>query len=221
MSSTSRPKPERERRAWCCSTASRHRARRWVRPPERSERALGEPATVRHVGVFGRHAGVEPGVVEHGRAQQHLAIDLRTALPRRVARRSGTGARNGVPSVRPPHPWLRAGRPGSRVPRRSRRARRRAPRYRWTHVLSRTGSVFSWFRKGDSTTVGLPASSIAGKRASVSSSRIFSSSRASAVPRQKCRPPAPNAWCSSGCGARRSGPGPRSASRRGSTRRTT
>ncbi len=43
---------------------------------------------------------------------------------------------------------------------------------------------------------GRPAISIAGKRASVSSNMIRSSSRASAAPRQKCRPPAPNAWCS-------------------------
>ncbi len=49
----------------------------------------------------------------------------------------------------------------------------------------RTGKVFSWLMKGDSATLGVPASSIAGNRASVSSKRIRSSSRASAAPRQK------------------------------------
>src|SRR5262249_59456932 len=61
---------------------------------------------------------------------------------------------------------------------------------------SRTGSVLSWLMNGDSTVVGLPASSIEGKRRSVSSNMSLSSRRASAVPRQKWRPPAPKAWCS-------------------------
>jgi hypothetical protein len=60
----------------------------------------------------------------------------------------------------------------------------------------RTGSVRSWFTKPETTYCGLPASCMPGKRRSVSSNRIRSSSRASAVPRQKWRPPAPNAWCS-------------------------
>src|SRR5204863_1362700 len=61
---------------------------------------------------------------------------------------------------------------------------------------SLTGRVLSWLMKGDSTYTGSPASSTSGKRLSVSSRRMRSSRRASAVPRQKCRPPAPKAWCS-------------------------
>jgi hypothetical protein len=48
-----------------------------------------------------------------------------------------------------------------------------------------TGSFFSWLRKAPTTGSGLPASLISGKRFSVSSKRIRSSSRARAAPRQK------------------------------------
>jgi hypothetical protein len=53
------------------------------------------------------------------------------------------------------------------------------------YAFNRTGSVLSWLMKADSTVNGLPTISILGKRASVSSKRMRSSRRASAVPKQK------------------------------------
>ena len=50
---------------------------------------------------------------------------------------------------------------------------------------SRTGNDFNWLMKGDSTAAASPTSSMAGKRASVSSNSTRSSSLANAVPRQK------------------------------------
>ena len=60
----------------------------------------------------------------------------------------------------------------------------------------RTGIALYWFRNRARTRLGSPSSWRSGRRRSVSSIQTFSSSRASAAPRQKCRPRAPKAWWS-------------------------
>ena len=73
----------------------------------------------------------------------------------------------------------------------------RAPGRDGAQPRRRTGSVLSWLENCESDPLGLARERHrAGSARSVSLTRIRSSRRASAVPRQKCRPPAPKAWCS-------------------------
>ena len=82
-----------------------------------------------------------------------------------------------------------------RLPCHRRAGRRR--RHRDDDQRSRTGSVRSWLMNGESDVFRRAVElDLAGSGRAVSSNRTLSSSRASAAPRQKWRPPAPNAWWS-------------------------